>query len=49
MVDEGILFREEDSVASYLGDHIDQKKGNSIVLTQSGLAKQIIDALHLNN
>ena len=49
MVDEGMLFREEDSVAGYLGVHIVCKKDNSIVLTQSGLAKRIIDALHLND
>ena len=49
MVDEGMLFREEDSVAGYLGVHIDQKKDNSIVLTQSGLAERIIDALHLKD
>ena len=49
MVDEGMLFREEDSVAGYLGVYIDRKKDNSIVLTQSGLGEQIIDALHLND
>ena len=49
MVDKGILFREEDSIAGYLGVHIDRKKDNSIVLTQSGLAERIIDALHLND
>ena len=48
-VDEGMLFREEVSVAGYLGVHIDRKKDNSIVLTQSGLAERIIDALHLND
>ena len=49
MVGKGTLFREEDSVAGYLGVHIDRKKNNSIVITQSGLAEQIIDALHLND
>ena len=49
MADKGMLFRKEDSVAGYLGVHIDHKKDNSIVLTQSGLAEQIIDALHLND
>ena len=49
MVDEGMIFREEDSVAGYLGVHIDRKKDNSIVLTQSGLSERIIDALHLND
>ena len=48
-VDEGMLFREADNVARYLGVHIDCKKDNSIVLTQSGLAKRIIDTLHLND
>ena len=42
-----MLFREEDSVADYLGVHNDQKKDNSIVLTQSGLAEKTIDTLHL--
>ena len=48
MVDEEMLFRE-DSVAGYLRVHIDRKKDNSIVLTQSGLAERIIDTLHLND
>ena len=47
MVDKEVLFRKEDSVAGYLGVHIDWKKDNSIVLTQSRLVERIIDALHL--
>ena len=49
MVDKGMLFKEEDSVAGYLGVHFDPKKDNSIVLTQSGHAERIIDALHFND
>ena len=49
MADEGILFREEDSVAGYLGVHIDWKKDNYIVLTQSGLVEETIDVLHLKD
>ena len=29
IINEGMLFREEDSVAGYLGLHIDQRKYNS--------------------
>lgn len=46
-MNKGMLFREEDSIAVYLGVHINQKKGNTIVLTQSGLAERIINALRL--
>jgi len=33
MVNEVMLFREEDSVAGYLGVHIDRTKDNTIVST----------------
>ena len=49
MMDKGILFREEDSVAGYLGVHIDWKEDNTIVLTQSGLAEKIINVLYLTD
>ena len=49
MVDKGILLREEDGVASYLGVQIERKKDSSIVLTQPGLAERIVDVLHLND
>ena len=34
MVNEGMLFREEDSVTGYLGVHIDRRPDKSIHLTQ---------------
>jgi hypothetical protein len=36
MKQEGMLFREEESVAGYLGVHIDRRNGGSIHLTQKG-------------
>ena len=49
MKKDNILFREEDSVAGYLGVHIDRKDDGSIHLTQKGLAERIVEALNLNN
>jgi hypothetical protein len=43
-----MLFREEESVAGYLGVHIDRRDDGTIHLTQKGLAEKIVDALHLN-
>jgi hypothetical protein len=45
---EGMLFREEESVAGYLGVHIDRKDDGTIHLTQKGLADKIVDSLHLS-
>jgi len=36
-------FREEDSVAGYLGVHIDRRNDGSILLTQQGLTNKIVD------
>ena len=44
---ESIMFREEESVAGYLGVHIDCKDDGSILLTQSGLTEKIVGAMHL--
>jgi hypothetical protein len=43
-----MLFREEESVAGYLGVHIDRKDDGTIHLTQKGLADKIVDSLHLS-
>jgi hypothetical protein len=48
MKQEGMLFREEESVAGYLGVHIDRRDDGTIHLTQKGLADKIIDSLHLS-
>ena len=46
----GILFEEEDDVAGYLGVLIEHDKENGLItLTQGGLAKRILEALHLDN
>ena len=44
---ELIMFREEESVAGYLGVHIDCKDNSSIFLTQSGLTEKIVVTMHL--
>lgn len=49
MKNDGMLFCEEDSVAGYLGIHIDCCKNKTIHLTQRGLAQCIVEALHLSN
>jgi hypothetical protein len=48
MKQEKMLFREEESVAGYLGVHIDRREDGTIHLTQKGLADKIVDALHLS-
>jgi hypothetical protein len=48
MKQEGILFREEESVDGYLGIPIDRQDDGTIHLTQKGLADKIIDSLHLS-
>jgi hypothetical protein len=45
---EGMLFREEESVAGYLGVHIDRRNNGTIHLTQKGLADKIIGSLYLS-
>ena len=49
MNEENVPFREEEDVAGFLGVHIDRRSDNTIHLTQSGLAKQIVDTMHLDN
>ena len=49
MKNDGMLFREEDSVASYLGVHIDRREDSTIHLTQKGLASRIVEAMHLTD
>jgi hypothetical protein len=48
MKQEGMLFREEESVAGYLGVHIDRRNDGTIHLTQKGIADKIIHSLHLS-
>jgi hypothetical protein len=45
---EGMLFREEESVAGYLSIHIDRRDDGTIHLTQKGLADKTVDSLHLS-
>jgi len=49
MKEEELLFREEESVAGYLGIHVDRRSDGSIHLTQKGLIRKIIDAMHLTD
>ena len=49
MRDDGMLFCEEDSVAGYLGVHIDCREDSTIHLTQKGLAPCIVENMHLND
>jgi hypothetical protein len=49
MKDEKMLFNVESDVAGYLGVLIDRKTDGTIIMRQSGLAKQIIEALHLDD
>ena len=42
-----MLFCKEDSVAGYLGVHIDHRKDSIIRLTQKGFAHRIVKAMHL--
>ena len=49
MKDEKMLFNVESDVAGYLGVLIDRKTDGTIVMKQSGLAKRIIEALHLDD
>ena len=39
----------ENSVAGFLGVHIDRQENGVIKLTQSGLAKKIIEALKIDD
>ena len=41
-------FEEEDSVAGFLGVHIDRREDGSILLSQKGLTERIIEALNLS-
>ena len=46
---EKMLFNVESDVAGYLGVLIDRSTDGTIVMRQSGLAKRIIEALHLDD
>jgi hypothetical protein len=48
MKQEGMIFREEESVAGFLGAHIDRRNDRTIHLTQKGLADKIVDSRHLS-
>ena len=49
MRDGGMLFREKNSVAGYLGVHFDRQEDSTINFTQTGLAARIVEAMHLND
>jgi hypothetical protein len=49
MTEEKMLFNVESDVAGYLGVLIDRHTDGTIIMRQSGLAKQIIEALHLDD
>jgi hypothetical protein len=49
MEDEKMLFNVESDVAGYLGVLIDRHTDGTIIMRQSGLAKRIIEALHLDD
>ena len=49
MRDDGMKFCDKDSVAGYLGVHINRQKDGTIHLTQKGLAARIVEAMHLND
>ena len=44
-----MLFYDKDSVAGYLGVHIDQRKDSTIYLIQKDLTYCIVEAMHLND
>ena len=46
---EKMLFNVESDVAGYLGVLIDRKTDGTIIMRQSGLAKRVIEALHLDD
>jgi hypothetical protein len=49
MKNEKMLFNVESDVAGYLGVLIDCQTDGTIIMRQSGLAKRIIEALHLDD
>ena len=49
MKEEKMLFNVESDVAGYLGVLIDRRTDGSIIMRQSGLAKRIVEALHLDD
>ena len=49
MKNNGMLFRKEDSVAGYLGVHINRRNDSTICLTQKGLVSRIVKAMHLTD
>jgi hypothetical protein len=49
MKHEKMLFNVESDVAGYLGVLIDRRTDGTIIMRQSGLAKRIIEVLHLDD
>jgi hypothetical protein len=49
MKSERMLFNVESDVAGYLGVLIDRQTDGTIIMRQSGLAKRIVEALHLDD
>ena len=49
MRDIDLHFEEEDSVAGFLGVHIDRREDGSILLSQKGLTERIIETLNLTS
>jgi hypothetical protein len=49
MKDSKMLFNVESDVAGYLGVLIDRQTDGTITMRQSGLAKRIVEALHLDD
>lgn len=47
--DRGMVLEEEDSVAGFLGVHIDRDDQGRIFMTQKGLIKRIIEALNISH
>ena len=49
MRSKGLSFEVEDSVAGFLGVHIERKEDGSILLTQKGLISRILETLNLTH
>ena len=49
MRDDGMLFCDKDSVAGYLGVHINSREDSTIHLTQMGLTHCMVEKKHLND
>ena len=47
--DQGMDLQHEEDVAGFLGVHIDRRSDGTIKLTQKGLIKRIVEALHIQD